>query len=621
MIKTDILLVTPPFTQPNTPYPATMQLSGFLKSKGYSVNQFDLGISLFNTIFSKKTFLALFDSIEHNKTKIPSSLKPLVEHKDYYLTHIDNVIRFLQGTDNTIAHGLSVQIKPILSKPIEIEELDMLFGSSGVHDWAKYNCTKFIEELGLFIQTCFDEYFSFTKYAEHLSLVAIDFEPLLKALDRKTFITEIIETEIIRVIGLYNPKSIGFTIPFPGNLYGALVASKIVKEKFPKINILLGGGYINTELRWLSEKRIFNYVDYVLLDDGELPLNQYLKYQNHQIDKSNLVRTFYLEDGVIKFSGNINNYIDVPHSEIGTPDYSDIKLGSYVSFLSTTNPMQRLWSDGRWNKMALAHGCYWAKCSFCDTSLDYIKRYSKPKIDILISRITDIQKATNCSGFHFVDEAAPPALLKELCEEIIKREISITWWVNIRFEKSFNTELIQLMSKAGCIAVSGGLEVASERLLKLINKGVTIEQVANVTNTFSQNNIMVHAYLMYGFPTQTEQETIDSLEIVRQLFDNNLIQSAFWHRFALTEHSDIGINPSKYKIEKIDNTPNQFARNDLAFNDEIGCDHEKFSEGLRISLYNYMQGVGLEMKVNEWFTFKTPKSTHRKNLISQFITV
>lgn len=619
MTHTDILLVTPPFTQPNTPYPATMQLCGYLKTQGFSVSQFDLGISLFNTIFSKKTLQILFYSIEHNKTKIPKNLKPIVDHKHYYLTHIDNVIKFLQGNDNTIAHGLSIQLKPTLSKPIEIEELDMLFGSSGVHDWAKYNCTKFIEELGLFIQTCFDEYFSFTKYAEHLSLVAIEFEPLLKALDRKTFITEIIEKEIIRVVELYNPKSIGFTIPFPGNLYGALVASKTIKEKYPNIDILFGGGFINTELRWLTEKRVFNFVDYILLDDGELPLSQYLKYKNQQIEKSKLVRTFYLENDTIKYSGNTDNLSDISHSDIATPDYTYIKLSNYVSFLSTTNPMQRLWSDGRWNKMALAHGCYWAKCSFCDTSLDYIKRYSKPKVEILLSKIIEIQKSTNCSGFHFVDEAAPPALLKELCEEIIKREISITWWVNIRFEKSFNTELIQLMSKAGCIAVSGGLEVASERLLKLINKGVTIEQVANVTNTFSQNNIMVHAYLMYGFPTQTEQETIDSLEVVRQLFDNNLIQSAFWHRFALTEHSDIGINPFKYKIEKIENSINQFARNDVAFNDKTGCDHEKYGEGLRVSLYNYMQGVGLDMKVNEWFTFKTPKSSHSKNLISQYI--
>lgn len=54
---------------------------------------------------------------------------------------------------------------------------------------------------------------------------------------------------------------------------------------------------------------------------------------------------------------------------------------------------------------------------------------------------------------------------------------------------------------------------------------------------------MVHAYLMYGFPTQTAQETIDSLEMVRQMFEQGIIQSGFWHQFAMTAHSPVGLDP------------------------------------------------------------------------------
>lgn len=615
MKQSDILLVTPPFTQPNTPYPAIMQLTGFLNSKGINAMPFDLGIEVFNQIFSRATLEKLFDFLENDKRKLPRDARTIVQNRNYYLTYIEPVKSFLQGKDNTLAFGLSTQLKPILTEPTSTEELDMLFGSAGVHDWAKFNGSKFIEELGTFYQITFDNYFSFTKYAEHLSLVAIDFEPLISALNKSTFISEIIEDEIIKSIQENNPLVVGFSVPFPGNLYGALVAAKKVKAQYPEIKIVLGGGFVNTELRWLTEKRLFDYFDYVALDDGELPLLQLISHIKNEIPKASLVRTFYLQEGQIIYSGNLYSIPDVNHNNLGTPSFKNIDLTKYFSFLSTTNPMQRLWSDGRWNKMALTHGCYWAKCSFCDTSLDYIKRYSKPNIDVLVERIIAIKDETNCAGFHFVDEAAPPNLIRELCNELIKRKLGITWWVNIRFEKSFTKELIELMSRAGCIAVSGGLEVASDRLLALMNKGVSIEQVANVTNNFCQNNIMVHAYLMYGFPTQTEQETIDSLEIVRQLFDNNLIQSAFWHRFALTEHSDVGIHPSKYQIEKIDNHPDQFARNDVAFNDSVGCAHEKFSEGLRISLYNFMQGVGLDMKVNDWFTFKTPKSLHKQGYI------
>ena len=618
MEQNDILLVTPPFTQPNTPYPATMQLMGFLRSNGIKAVQFDLAIEVYNQIFSKETFESLFETIETDGRKLSRDSKKIIANKEYYLTYIGNVITFLQSKDNTLAFGLSTQLKSILSESISGDELDMLFGSAGVHDWAKYNCTKFIEELGTFIQKEFDEYFSFTKYAEYLSLVAIEFEPLLKALNHKTFISEIIEDEIINQIKLTNPKIVGFTIPFPGNLYGALVAAKSIKKLFPEIKIVMGGGFINTELRWLTEKRIFNFTDYLCIDDGELPLFQLINHINDKNLEASLVRTFYLKNGEIKYS-NSRSKVDPSHDEICTPNYENIDFTKYISFLSTTNPMQRLWSDGKWNKMALAHGCYWAKCSFCDTTLDYIKRFSKPNIEVLLDRVESVKRLTKCSGFHFVDEAAPPALIRDLCNQLIERRTAITWWVNIRFEKSFTKELIELMAKAGCIAVSGGLEVASDRLLKLMNKGVTIEQVASVTHHFSQSNIMVHAYLMYGFPTETEQETIDSLEVVRQLFDNNLIQSAYWHRFALTEHSDVGQNPAKYAITKIDNDLNQFTRNDVSFVDPIGCEHEKYSEGLRISLYNYMQGVGLDMKINEWFRFKTVKTNHKENFIANII--
>src|SRR5204863_4148422 len=147
----------------------------------------------------------------------------------------------------------------------------------------------------------------------------------------------------------------------------------------------------------------------------------------------------------------------------------------------------------------------------------------------------------------------------------------------------------------------GGLEVASDRLLALMKKGVTVEQVARVTRAFTDAGIMVHAYLMYGFPTQTAQETIDSLERVRQLFAEGCIQSGFWHRFAATAHSPIGQRPQLYKIRLKPEPENLFARNEIPFDDPTGCDHDALGPGLRKALYNYMHGVGLDCDVRSWF--------------------
>jgi hypothetical protein len=172
-----------------------------------------------------------------------------------------------------------------------------------------------------------------------------------------------------------------------------------------------------------------------------------------------------------------------------------------------------------------------------------------------------------------------------------------------------------LLKASGCIAVSGGLEVASDRLLKLIDKGVTVEQVAKVTRNFTHAGTMVHAYLMYGYPTQTVQETVDSLEMVRQLFEVGVLQSGFWHQFAMTAHSPVGLYPDKFGVVKATETIGTFANNDINYTDKTGIDHDKFSFGLKKSLFNFMHGICFDYALQDWFDFKIPKTKIQDDFI------
>jgi hypothetical protein len=306
---------------------------------------------------------------------------------------------------------------------------------------------------------------------------------------------------------------------------------------------------------------------------------------------------------------------DYKQGQVGTPDYDGLLLDKYISVIEVTNPMHSLWSDGRWNKLTMAHGCYWGKCTFCDISLDYIKSYEPITASLLVDRMEEMIAKTGQNGFHFVDEAAPPSLMKALAIEIIRRKLVVSWWANVRFEKSFTQDLCQLLKAAGCIAVSGGLEVASDRLLQLIQKGITVSQVAKVSKHFTEAGIMVHAYLMYGFPTQTVQETVDSLEMVRQLFETGVLQSAFWHLFTMTAHSPVGLDPEKYLVKKVSNEIGTFANNDIQHTDPTGANHEIFGYGLKKALLNYMHGACFDFPLQKWFDFTIPKTTIAPNYI------
>jgi hypothetical protein len=615
-VRPKILLVTPPFTQLNTPYPATVYLKGFLNTLGYASHQCDLGLEVILRIFTPSGLKDLFAKASASPLLLSESTARILSLQTDYIRTIAPVIAFLQNKNPTLAHQIvSRDYLPEGERFMDLEDLEEAFGTGGIHDHARHLATLYLEDLGDFLTEAVDPEFGFSRYAERLGSTATHFDELETALMAgDTLVSEILTQILKEKMEQIRPSLVCLSIPFPGNLFGALKCGQYIRNHFSETKVAIGGGYVNTELRSLREPRLFDYLDFVALDDGEAPLMYLLEYLEGKRVQTHLKRIFLREEGMVKYVNGATER-DVPQRETGTPDYTDLPLGDYLSVIELVNPMHRLWSDGRWNKLTLAHGCYWGKCSFCDVSLDYIRRYEPLTPAILCDRIQEIITQTGQNGFHFVDEAAPPALMGDLALEIIRRGMTVVWWTNIRFEKRFTADLCRLLRASGCIAVSGGLEVASDRLLDKMKKGVTVSQVANVASAFTTAGIMVHAYLMYGFPTQTAHETIDSLEMVRQMFELGILQSGFWHRFAMTAHSPVGLQPSAFGVIETGPVFGGFSDNDRFHDDPNGADHDRFSDGLRNSLLNYMRGVGFEVPLGKWFKGRVPRTSIVRNYI------
>ena len=615
-----VLSVIPPMTQLNTPYPSTAYLTGFLRSRHIDAAQEDLALALVLRLLSSAGLEDVALSVGNVPPRKRSpSLQAFVAQRHRYLNTIDAVIAFMQGRDSTLAHRIvSRQYLPegprfaALDAYVDDESGDPLgwaFGALGMQDRAKHLATLYLNDLADVLRDAVDPRFEFVRYGEALAASQATFDPLARALlAPKTLIDRYLESLTLEAIARHTPTVVLISVPFPGTVYAAFRIAQTIKAHDPEIKIVLGGGFVNTELRELTEPKVFDFVDFVTLDAGERPLLSLLDYLLGKRSQQRLVRT-YLRDALTSEVRYINMVEpEVPFEEVGTPTWDGLPLSDYLSLLDMLNPMHRLWSDGRWNKLTVAHGCYWKKCSFCDVSLDYIGRYETASAEVLADRIEAIVRETGQTGFHFVDEAAPPKALKALAQELIKRNLNISWWGNIRFEKTFTPELCQLLAQSGCIAVSGGLEVASDRLLNLMKKGVSVDQVARVTRAFSDAGVLVHAYLMYGFPTQTVKDTVDALEYVRQLFANGCIQSGFFHRFTCTVHSPVGLNPADYGVTLDTLPPTSFAKNDIGFVDPTHVDHAALGVGLRKAIYNYMHGIGLDEDVRTWFPFKVPRT-------------
>ncbi|MFO0773676.1 MAG: radical SAM protein [Nitrospiraceae bacterium] len=602
-----VLLLIPPLTQLNTPYPSAPYLTGFLRRAGYQAVQADLGIEMVLALFSRSGLTSLFDAIADMTDDLPGEARQMLSLRDRYVHTVDAVVAFLQGRDNSLATRLCQ--RTLLPEGPRFAAAGDRLSRSSLHsltDQAKHLATLYLEDLADLAAHTVAPHFALSRYAEQVGTSASSFDQIADAVAAPPSLTDRWMLEALaRQFEHHQPTCVGLTVPFPGNLYGAFRCAAAIKAAAPSMPIILGGGYVNTELRRLTDPRVFDYVDYVSLDDGERPILTILEHLDGRRDASKLCRTFHRINGQVKFVNGAAE-TDVPMADVGTPTYDGLPLHRYLSILDSTNPMHRLWSDGHWNKLTVAHGCYWKQCTFCDVGLDYIGRYETTPTTQLLDRIDTLIAETGRRGFHFVDEAAPPAALSALALGLLERRQTISWWGNIRFEKSFTPDLCRLLAASGCIAVSAGLEVASDRLLSAMKKGITVDQTAQVAAAFRRAGVLIHAYLMYGFPSETIAETVESLERVRQLFAAGLIQSAFWHRFVTTAHSPVGLDPKGHGITILGPTFKGFAENDLVHVDRRGEVPTWLGDGLRRAVHAYMEGDGLKAPLADWFERPIP---------------
>ena len=505
--KARILLLTPPLLQTNTPYPATMHLTGFLESKGFDVHQCDLSIKVVRDI--------------------------LLEYGD---ETTEELLEFLGG-------------------PAPLE--------------AKREASEAIDELAIWIRDNVDSEFGFSRYAEEKCRIVDDFGKLVKLINRRGVMDKPLQRHLKAAMDEVKPTVVGVTCPFPGTLVGAFKIAKYVRKHYPKVKLLLGGGYVNTELREMTDRRPYRYFDEFQMDEG---------YGNLLGVVGRRSRTKECRNSTVGLGLPATTSIPA----FVKPSYRGIDWNEYFDVVETDNFVTNLWNSGKWVKLIMARGCYWHQCAFCDVVLPYIGCFRMPDpveiVDAMEEFAGQSSQACACgdlsiseSGesvkrrkFHFVDEAMPPRVIKGMCEEILRRKLKVEWWGNIRFDAAFTPELAKLMAKAGCIAVTGGLECANDRLLKLMNKGITLAGAEKVLRAFKAAKIFVHAYLMYDFPTETKAEQREAEKYVKGLAKKGLIQSCFWHRFALTVHSPIAKEPEKFGII-VKPSESKFARNELEF--------------------------------------------------------
>ena len=543
----NVVFISAPMLDMNTPYSAGPRLTGWLRKLGHRVTQLDLNIELFLRMYSREGLQQMFDAVDPNA--IEGDYDFVYWNRDRYIRIISEVIAFMQGRSPSLAsrivRGELIPEGPQLrNHPLEARR--ERFGDLGNGDFARHLCTLMLIELNELFRQAVSPHIGFERYAETLTQSTPTFDGIAAELERPPNVVERMMLELAARLVPAEVDLACFTCPFPGNVLASLMLGGWLARERPGARRALGGGFVSTELRQLADPRVFDYVDFVMLDDGEVPIQQ-ICARIAGDHRAPLHRTFTREAGAVAWhedpTAPVPRFRDLP-----APDYSDLDMDRYVSLLYTFNPINRIQNETPWLKLTAAHGCYWKKCTFCDIHLSYIEDFDPLPAKTLADQMDEMHAATGRSGFHFTDEAAPPALLANLALELLRRGRTYHFWGNIRFDPTFTPDRCRLLAAAGMIAVTGGIEVASDTLLAKISKGITVPQVVRVLKGFSEAGIMTHAYLIYGYPGETPRDTVDSLEILRQLMRAKYLRSGFHHRFNATLHSPIGRKPELYGI-------------------------------------------------------------------------
>ena len=642
----NVITIIPPLLQLNSPYPSGAYLTSFFKTQGLDAHWMDLSISLFYKIFSSSGLRKLFELSEAHALQLADeaerkgddntafNLRRYISQKENWIEWIDFITSVLcAGGAREKEHQFLYS--PFAPRGSRMENYLSQVSESGREptvDDMRFLCSFALADLSDYITVAFDPQFSLVRYAESLAVDTRTFSDFEKQIDSPVmehFYKPLLESLIQELPAA--SLLICISIPFAGTFLPALYTARYLKEKFgSRAFVCIGGGFVNTELREARDPALAKYIDAISYDRGygsyHALMNSSVLSTGSSTESLYKLRLFTPQpDGTVKITEPLWQDETEEKFENETtakiiPDYSDIDFSIYPRMCDDTNAMHRIWTDGAWIKAYLAHGCYWHRCAFCDTSLDYVCGYKPTDIEPLYKGLLKTAREKGVYGIHFVDEALPPLALKKFALLNAREGNPLYFWGNVRFEKTFTKDLAAFLSYCGLGGVSAGIEAATGSGLENINKGTDIASITRACCAFKETGILVHAYMIYGFWNDTPQSIIDSMETLRQFFEAGLLDSAFWHKFVLTRNSTVynqWKEEGNLSLVSSEEASSAFARNNLHFKGEEKFN--KFGAPLERALNCWMHGDRLDQHVYKWFDFQVPKPGLPRDFINKYI--
>lgn len=505
-----VLLVHPPFSFPTRLYASLSILLGQLQNRNIDADAIDMNVEFLKEILSveyiKKTKLKLEKMYEENPEN-----KEFRDAVDSYFQKNDVFDEIINNNKNLYSSLIDKTVvgenKRLLSYALSLAFLPT-FPSRISLLLSNYN--------RILLERNPDFKYNYAEIVEKCSNRA------------KNIYIEFFEKKI-KEINIEQYDLVAISVPFETHLYPALTLAKIIKEN-TSAKVAIGGVLINGTIESYikHDDMLDSFADVFLVGEGERALPEYIEFLEGKRPLSNVSGAVYKENGVVK-----NNGLSLISSvnEIKPLSIKGINLDDYVDQVID---------------LEFSKGCYWGKCAYCYSNRQ--KRYHLFDVKKAVDVFENLEKEYGIKRFNILDDSLSPKFAEQFADEIIRRKLNIEYKVFLRFEKFFNKDILAKLRKSGLNAIYFGLESASPRILKLMNKGIDIKQAERILQDCYELNIEVSVGVMFGYPTETEEDIVTTLEFLKKYSHCMAGQNLFY--FTLLKSSGLMSNLSKVGIVK-----------------------------------------------------------------------
>jgi anaerobic magnesium-protoporphyrin IX monomethyl ester cyclase len=505
-----VALIYPPACDPTAPYLSVPLLTGVLRSRGVTVLPVDANVEAFDALLRQAPLARLAQRIQKRWARLTG--KRALGHTDQLLyLRLTEVMPDLEWVPEAIADALAVLRDGSGNRFYDPVQYEKAVGTV-------------MKALALISAAYSPLEMDFTAYRTPFALLS-EAQVRADARPANNPFHDYFSGVLVARLAAAGVTVAGISLAFPAQIQPGFTLAHAIKNHLPAVHVTVGGPAATQLMGRFDDQTLAarrGPFDSVVLFEGETAL----------MDLVETVAAGRTPPAVIHGTRSADL------AGLPAPDFSGLPLEKYFS------PEPVLPYDP-------TRGCYWGRCAFCHYGLSHrgTAPYRQRPVGEVVSHLRQLSRQWGCRTVYFSQDAFAPTFARQVATALRAAGADLRWGSDMRPESSLTPDCCRALKAGGALSVALGIESAAPRLIRLIDKGVTLEEMTSAATHLAEAGIAVEAMCFTDFPTESRKEALATLAWLRTLREK--IALFICGRFGLSHGSRVATSPAAYGIDAV----------------------------------------------------------------------